>query len=135
MRKIDVFFYGLFMDKDLLESKGVKPENLRSASLSGFQLQIGDRATLVPNQSSHVFGVVASLSHDELERLYTEPSVSAYQPEAVLVHLSNGEVLPALCYNLPKPPSSEERNSDYANKLRSLAERLNFPAEYIASIQ
>lgn len=135
MRTIDVFFYGLFMDKGLLQSKGVMPTNLRLASVLGFQLRIGNRATLVPARSGRVFGLVASLSHTEVERLYSEPSVSAYRPEAVLVHLSNGEVLAALCFNLPKPPSADERNSDYATELRSLAERLNFPAEYVASIQ
>ena len=135
MRKIDVFFYGLFMDEDLLRSRGVTPTNLRPGSVSGFQLRIGNRATLVPAQSDRVFGLVASLSHADLERLYSEPSVSAYRPEAVLADLSNGEVVAALCFNLPEPPSAGERNVDYASKLRSLAERLNFPADYVASIQ
>ena len=135
MRKIDVFFYGLFMDEELLRSKGVTPANLRPASVAGFQLRIGDRATLAPSPAGHVYGLIASLSHTDLERLYSEPSVSAYQPEAVLAALSNGEILPALCFNLPEPPSAGERNTDYASKLRSLAERLNFPADYVASIQ
>jgi hypothetical protein len=135
MRKIDVFFYGLFMDEDLLRSKGVTPANLRPAAVAGFELRIGDRATLIPAHSGLVYGLVASLSHAELERLYSEPSVSAYRPEAVLAELSTGEVLAALCFNLPEPPSAGERNVDYALKLRSLAERLNFPADYVASIR
>ena len=135
VRKIDVFFYGLFMDEDLLRAKGVTPGNLRLASVSGFQLRIGNRATLVPSQFGRVYGLIASLSHADLERLYSEPSVSAYRPEAVLAYLPNGDVLAALCFNLPEPPSTEERNTEYAFKLRSLAERLNFPAEYVASIQ
>jgi len=135
MRKIDVFFYGLFMDEDLLRSKGVTPTNLRPASLYGYQLRIGKRATLVPEQSCQVFGLVASLTHNELERLYSEPSVQAYKAEAVLVHLSDGSVVPALCFNLPEPPSTGERNTEYVSKLRALARRLNFPEEYIVSIQ
>jgi hypothetical protein len=135
VRKIDVFFYGLFMDEDLLRSKGVTPTNLRSASLKGYQLRIGDRATLLPAQSGHVFGLVVSLSHAELERLYSEPSVQAYKPEAVLVHLSDGKHVRALCFNLPNPPSTDELNTEYASKLRALARRLNFPEEYVASIQ
>ena len=135
MKKIDVFFYGLFMDEDLLRSKGVMQAKLRSASLKGYQLHIGDRATLIPARSENVFGLVASLSHAELEQLYSEPSVQAYKPEAVLVHLLDGEDLPALCFNLPEPPSTDERNTEYASKLRILARRLNFPEEYIASIQ
>src|SRR5688572_20765748 len=117
MRKIDVFFYGLFMDEDLLRSKGVTPTNLRSASLTGFQIRIGNRATLVPEQSGHVFGLVASLTHNELERLYSEPSVQAYKAEAVLVHLSDGSDVPALCFNLPDPPSTDEWNTGYASNL------------------
>ena len=135
MRKIDVFFYGLFMDEELLRSKGVIAANLRLASVTGFRLRIGDRATLVPSEAGRVFGLIASLSHAELERLYSEPSVRAYKPEAVLANLSTGEVLAALCFNLPAPPSANERNVEYASKLRSLAERLNFPADYVASIQ
>lgn len=135
MRKIDVFFYGLFMDEGLLRSRGVTPTNLRLASVSGFQLRIGQRAALVPSPVDRVFGLLVSLSHAELEQLYSEPSVQAYRPEAVLANLSNGEVLAALCFNLPEPPSADERNADYAARLRALAERLNFPAEYVASIQ
>ena len=134
MRRIDVFFYGLFMDEDLLRAKGVTATHLRPASVPGFQLRIGKRATLVPAQSGRVFGLIASLSHVELERLYSEPSVQAYRPEAVLAHLSNGETLAALCFNLVEPPSFDERNPDYASKLRALAERLHFPADYVASI-
>jgi hypothetical protein len=40
-RRIDVFFYGLFMDADLLRSKGVHPENVRQACAPGFALRIG----------------------------------------------------------------------------------------------
>jgi len=135
VRKINVFFYGLFMDEALLQAKGIALPNIRVASVLGFQLRIGTRATLVPAPSGRVFGVVASLTHNELERLYFEPSVQAYKPEAVLAYLTNGETIAALCYNLVEPPSTDEHNVDYASKLRSLAERLNFPSDYVSSIQ
>lgn len=135
MRKIDVFFYGLFMDEILLQSKGITSPNLRVASVPGFQLRIGTRATLAPAPSGRVFGLVASLSHNELERLYSEPSVQAYKPEAVLAYLTNGETMAALCYNLAEVPSAGEHNPGYASKLRALAQRLNFPLDYVSSIQ
>jgi hypothetical protein len=134
MRKIDVFFYGLFMDENLLRAKGVAAAHLRPASVAGFQLRIGQRATLVPAPSGRVFGLIASLSHVELEQLYSEPSVQAYRPEAVLAHLANGETRAALCFNLVEPPSADKRNPEYASKLRALAERLHFPADYVATI-
>jgi hypothetical protein len=117
MRKINVFFYGLFMDEDLLQTKGITNPNFRVASVPGFQLRIGNRATLVPAPGGRVFGLLASLSHSELEQLFSEPSVQAYRPEAVLAYSSNGETLAALCYNLAEPPSADERNPDYASKL------------------
>ena len=135
MRKIDVFFYGLFMSSELLRSKGVTPANLRMASVSGFRLRIGERATLVPDRSGRVFGMVASLTHAELAALYAEPGLQAYKPEAVLAHLSQGEALAALCFNLPEIPPAEERNAEYASQLRALAAQLGFPEEYVRSIQ
>jgi hypothetical protein len=135
MRKIDVFFYGLFMDEQLLISKGVTPTNIRSASLMGFQLRIGKRATLIPDQASRVYGIVMSLTQTDIEQLYSDPSVRAYRPEAVIIQISDDTQLPALCFNLVEPPAADEHNAEYASKLRSLAERLQFPTEYISSIQ
>ena len=134
MRRIDVFFYGLFMDEDLLRAKGVMAMDIRPALVTGFQLRIGNRATLVPAQSGRVFGRIASFTHVELEQLYSDPSLQAYKPEAVLAQLDNGESLAVLCFNLVEPPSPQERNPEYASKLRALAERLDFPADYVASI-
>lgn len=134
MRRINIFFYGLFMDEDLLRTKGVMATDIRPASVPGFQLRIGNRATLIPAQSGRVFGLIASLSHTELDRLYSDPGLQAYRPEAVLAHLANGETLATLCFNLVEPPSPHERNPDYASRLRALAERLSFPADYVASI-
>jgi hypothetical protein len=135
MRRIEVFFYGLFMDEALLRTKGAKSPNARVAHVPGFQLRIGKRATLVPNPAERAFGVVASLSHSELDGLYSEPSVQAYRPEAVLAHLLEGEVVAALCFNLVEPPSEGEHNPEYAAALRALATRLQLPAEYVASIR
>ncbi|HEX5942873.1 MAG TPA: gamma-glutamylcyclotransferase family protein [Anaerolineales bacterium] len=134
MRRIEVFFYGLFMDEELLRAKGVMPTNIRHASVPGFQLRIGDRAALVPDPSGRVYGRIASLSHAELEQLYSEPGLQAYKPEAVMAQLEHGETLAALCFNLVEPPSPEERNPDYASRLRALAERLDLPTEYVVSI-
>jgi hypothetical protein len=48
IRRIDVFFYGLFMDDALLREKGINPVDRRMASVENFSLVIGARATLVP---------------------------------------------------------------------------------------
>lgn len=135
VRRIEIFFYGLFMDDALLREKRVNPVNRRLAAVENFALAIGARATMVPSPGKTVHGVLCSLAHDEVERLYSEDSVSVYRPEAVLVQLAEGTAVPALTFNLPAPPSSEERNPEYAAKLRELAERIGLPPAYVSSIR
>lgn len=132
--RIDVFFYGLFMDEDVLKGKGVNPTNRRLASVDGFALMIGQRATLVPTAGDAVYGVVFSLTHEEIERLYGDPSVKDYRPEAVLARLKDGDIIPTLCFNLSASDSTNERNVEYATKLRELATRLSLPMNYVQRI-
>jgi len=134
-RRIDVFFYGLFMDDALLREKGMNPMDRRMAFVENFCLVIGARATLVPCPGRTVHGVLFSLTHGEVDALYSEDSVSVYRPEAVFAQLADGSVTPALCFNLPVPPSTDERNPQYASKLRELAERIGLPPSYVSSIQ
>ena len=131
-RRADVFFYGLFMDPDLLRAEGFAPQNPEIASVGGFVLRIGRRAALVPEPSGRVLGAIMSLTLGELDRLYSEPSLSAYKPQAVLAHLAQGGVIAALCYNLPEPPSAADRNVEYVRKLRLAAEKVGLPAEYLS---
>ena len=123
------------MDERLLQQKGVDPGNCRRASVDGFALAIGNRASLVPSLDQTVHGVVCSLTHAELDALYSDASVSLYRPEAVVAQLEDGTAIPALCFNLPVAPSPDERNPEYAAKLRAVAERIGLPSSYVSSIQ
>lgn len=135
VRRIDLFFYGLFMDDALLRSKGLEPRKRRVAFVEDFSLVIGARATLVPHKGRRVYGVLLSLTHAEADALYAEDSVSAYRPEAVAAHLADGSMVPALCFNLPARPSADERNPQYASKLREVASRVGLPESYVSSIE
>jgi|ERR1700733_8066615 hypothetical protein len=134
-RYIDVFFYGLFMDAELLRANGFHPVNERQACVLGMALQIGRRATLIPDADKRVYGFVIGLSHSEVERLYAEPSVAAYRPEAALAILADQAGVPALCFNLPPSETAVEPNPEYAEKLRSVAGRLGLPKDYVAGIR
>jgi hypothetical protein len=135
MIRLDVFFYGLFMDEALLREKGLSPEERRPASVENFRLVIGERATLVPSAGTSAHGVLYSLKPQEVDALYSEASVSAYRPEAVCAQLADGSFVPALCFNLPAPPDARESNPRYAAQLRELAARLGLPADYVSSIR
>jgi hypothetical protein len=133
-RRIEVFFYGLFMDGDLLRAQGFDPRDPRLASVSGLALRLGARATLVPESGGRVHGMLMALTHAEIDRLYAEPSVAAYRAEPVTAILKDGGIVAALCFNLPEAPPVGASNPDYAAKLTVVARRLGLPEEYIASI-
>jgi len=70
-----------------------------------------------------------------VQRLYAEPSVAAYRPEAVIAQLMDRSCLPALCFNLPHSDEPAAANPEYAEKLRAVAARLKLPADYVMSIR
>ena len=117
-RRIDGFFYGLFMDVAVLKSSGVEPINVRQAFVDDFALRIGRRATLTPSKGARAYGMLIALTHAELERLYG----------------GAGGVVPALCYNLVIEPTADERNPDYARRLQQTLRALNFPSACVDSL-
>lgn len=132
----NVFFYGLFMDAAVLEAKGVRGIGSRLGIVRDWSLRIGQRATLAPASDQAVYGVLMTMSLSDVHRLYAEDSVRMYRPVAVLVETDAAEAtaVAALTYVLPEPPAPEERNPEYASKLRALAEHLGLPHEYTRSI-
>jgi phytoene dehydrogenase-like protein len=134
VRQIEVFFYGLFMDEDVLREQGFRPAGARQARVDGFVLRLGARATLVPDPGQSVHGMLMRSNHDELDRLYAEPSVAAYRPEPVIATLANGESVAALCFNLPRASEGASSNRDYAAKLTAVARKLGLPESYIRCI-
>jgi hypothetical protein len=133
-RRIDGFFYGLFMDSDILRDNRVAAVNPRHAYVDGFALRIGRRATLVPASGARAYGMVFALTHDELGRLYSAPGLEQYRAEAILARSLNGEAFPALCYNLQETPQSGETDPEYAARLRAALNRLGFPPDYVTSV-
>jgi hypothetical protein len=133
-RQIDGFFYGLFMDAEVLRKAGAKPSDFRRAYVADFALRIGQRATLVRSPGARAYGMLIALTHAELDRLYTAPGLEIYRPEAVVAHTFDGRDVPALCYNLVQAPEPHERNPDYASRLQGVLENLGFPVEYVESI-
>lgn len=133
-RTLDVFFYGLFMDREALLAEGYHPGPSVMACLRDYRLQIGQRATLVPAEGQSAWGMVMALPASEIARLYSGASVSAYRPEAVLIETAEGKAIPALAYNLMNWEGGTP-NRDYARKLAALAMRLSLPRAFIADIE
>lgn len=134
-RGLPIFFYGLFMDRSLLTAKGLHPELIGPAVLSGYRIHIGERATLLRSASSRACGMVMSLTDEEAVALYSEPSVRAYVREPVVVRLlDTSEDLEANCYNLPRDLGLAGTNPGYATRLSCLVEALGFDPGYVEEI-
>ncbi len=133
--RVDAFFYGLYMDDGVLRGIGVVPHSPRKACADGYALRIGKRATLVKAPGSIAWGMVYALTPDDLAKLYGAPGLEVYRPEWIEVALENRAIIPAQVYNLAQPPAPDERNPDYAEKLKAAMTRLGFPAEYVARIE
>jgi len=123
----DVFFYGLYMDEEILKSKGVSLRNKRVAFANGYKLRIGKMATLLRDENSKAYGLVYSLTQDEVEKLYISSGLTEYVSESLLLNLNDGELIASLCCNLINPPSEDEKNEEYYEKLVKCMKKYNLP--------
>ena len=125
------------MNRQVLAEAGVNPQHWETARLDGFDLVIRPRANLVSAADKSVWGVLASLPHDELSRLYAHAKDvlgEVYLPEAVLVSTSDEEVQPALCYICASmSPRPAER--DYVERILAPAREAGLPESYITRIE
>lgn len=131
---VAVFFYGLFMDTSLLASKGIPASRPVKGRVDGYGLRIGNRATLVADESRTAYGVLMTLRAEDLNALYSDESVADYVPETVSVRLPDGVTEFAVCYNLPVH-KLQGANPGYAKSLLALAGRLGFPDDYLEEIR
>ncbi len=131
---MEVFFYGLFMNKDVLIKNGVNPLNPRKGYLNDYTIKIGNRASLIPCKKEKAYGIIMTINDEELVTLYSEKSVADYIPEKVKIIMNTTESVIATCYNLPLELLTGT-NELYAKSLYKLSKKLNFPDEYLSIIQ
>lgn len=131
---MEVFFYGLFMDRSLLAEKGINPSRAIVGYVDGYGLRMGRRATLVPDDDNRAYGVLMTIRAEDVRALYSEESVADYVPESVSVALPDGTLESAVCYNLPEE-ELEGTNRRYARSLLQLASGLDFPGAYLRQIR
>lgn len=128
-----VFFYGLFMDPEVLRRKGLEPREFTIASVEGYGLRIGERATLERSDGERVFGTVMRLSPEELDLLYSDESVADYVPVRLVADDMKGDRIGAISYILPMELLAGE-NAAYARALLSAAEKIGLPEAHLRTI-
>lgn len=132
-RKVQVFFYGSFMSLPVLEAAGINKRAFAPAHISGFEIVIAPHATLVEAGDSIVYGILANLTHSELEKLYTSHAATItdmqYRPEAVLVHTRGGKTVPAMTY-ISTDAAGTAPDASYMNNMKKTAKDYGFPRWY-----
>jgi hypothetical protein len=131
--KVWTFFYGSYMNLEVLREVNLVPDRHEVARLDGFDIQIAPRANLVRSDAQNVWGILATATHRELQRLYAHSKDvlgEIYLPEAVLARTRTGDYRPALCYICPE---METRPAElaYVERIVSPARQLGFPSWYM----
>jgi hypothetical protein len=138
-RRVSVFFYGTFMKPAILAEYGIIAKDVSPARVAGFELYIRPRVNLVPSEGANVYGAIACVTHEDLEKIYSDLEKRfglKYLPEAVLAETLVGKltVKPALCYiasQMTPGPAAPE----YVKELAECVRALNFPESYALHIE
>ena len=133
-----VFFYGTFMNWDVLISHGVTPTVVIPAKLNGFELYIRPRVNLARSERSCVYGAIVAITHEELLRLYSnleERYGVKYFPQPVLAETAEGGFRPVLCYIAPNMDAGQA-DQVYVTLLAQCVRKAGHPdwyAEFVES--
>lgn len=123
----EVFFYGLYMDEEILKSKDIEIRNQRSAYLKNHELKIGKLATLNRVKNAKAYGMVYSLTHEEIYSLYEGAGLKQYIQEAVLVKTQDNKEVVALTCILLDDTNNGNTNEEYSSKLIKCMNKYNLP--------
>jgi hypothetical protein len=132
-----VFFYGSYMNRDVLAEVGLHPEEVEVARVAGFDITIHPRANLIRAETGTVHGILARATHEELDRLYTHARDvlgEVYRPEAVLAETRRGTWRAALCY-LAADMAPAPAEAAYVDRIVDAACEHGLPADYVAELE
>lgn len=130
LRRVHIYFYGSFINREVLAEGGFSADNVTVARLDGFDVVRRPLVTLVPSERGAVYGILAQATHAEIDRLYGQPWVKAYRPEAVAVRTGDGGLYPAVCYIAPGP-TEVPPFPNYLDRILGAARELGFPEWYV----
>lgn len=132
-----VFFYGLYMDFEILHEHGLIVQQWEVAKLDGYVFRIGSWGYLEQSDSNCVYGVSVFAKQKEIAKLYS-PETSTlpvdYFPEPVLVAGRDGRLRNALCYVATSEPKGAV-NVNYINGMVKLAQHFGFPDWYVERLE
>jgi hypothetical protein len=133
--RVWVFFYGSFINLQILARGGLVPDQVEVGRLHGFDIVIETLATLRRSKEHVVYGIVCQASHGELRSLYGQDWLGGtYLPEAVFIETDSGRWISSLCYVASiRPPTRPA--ADYLDWIIGPAREYGFPDSYIERLE
>lgn len=135
--EIVTFFYGSYINLDVLAEVDLAPRRVEVARLPGYDIEIAPLANLIPSDEHTVYGILATATHAELERLYAHARDvlgGVYLPHPVLAWSTSGHAEPALCYIAPRLPPMPAK-AEYVDRIVEPARRFGFPEWYVKKLE
>ena len=137
-RTVWTFYYGSNINLEILKRFDYVPDRVEVARLPGFDITVSPLANLVPSERHCVYGILATGTHDDLDRLYgryvQDELGATYLPEAVLCETLDRRWVPALCY-IAEPTEPSQATDDYLDRIVKPARDFGFPAWYIEKLE
>ena len=136
--QVSVFFYGSYINPDVLAESGLRPDRFEVARLPGFDIVINPYANIVRDERAVVYGVLTSATHAELTQLYVGHAQDqlgvTYLHETVLVVDGAGHYRPTLVY-ISHDMTPGPVDPEYVERIARPAEEHGFPAWYVERIR
>jgi len=132
-QRVLVFFYGSYINPEVLREVDFVPEHTEVVSLRGFDIRFAPLANLVPSEPATVYGILADASHVELDRLYAHARDvlgGTYLPRAVAVETRDERIVPALCY-IAEEMDGSPPDPAYLERILKPARAYGFPGWYL----
>ena len=130
-RLVDIFFYGLHMDAELLQQKGIVIRQPRLATILHHSVAVREKAMLLREKDALAYGMLYQLTHAEIDLLYQHQN--AYRAEAFLVNDGEHELCAISMVHI-EPPIDSAIDYAYVSSLRAVLERLGFPVDHLPAL-
>jgi len=131
---VKIFFYGSFMDLEVLRTLGVVPRTFETAELKNWNITFSPMATLDPSEGDSVYGIIAELSRAEVRTLYSRDDLKHYKPVDITAATKRNKHAPAQCY-ISKPRTGQKPSVEYLQRVIHAAENLGFPPAYLTQLR
>lgn len=129
-----IFFYGSWIDLQILKEKDLCPEKYEVARLPGYEIYVAPIANIFPKERGIVYGMLFSFAREKqqkiLEALMGGTMGPPYLPEALLVEMEGGKWRPALCFR-SSVTENKPSQPEYIRPFIEAAKEWNFPSWYI----